>query len=147
MSEISFYKSKRDINLPDSNNKIQDKVTDSLYIIKDSNNRGRIYYDYDENTRIEIGSNDNVLYYNDATNNTVVIALKSKFNVLTSNGYKQQISYPFNELEVNKVVATPSSIYIIKQVGPGTDALTDNQVRMVKLYEPKKLAWTEYFTK
>lgn len=146
MSEISFYKSKRDINLPDSNNKIQDKVTDSLYIIKDSNNRGRIYYDYDKDTRIEIGSTDNVLYYNDITNNTVVIALKSNFNILKSNGYKQLISSPFNELEVNKIVATPSSIYIIKQVGPIGD-LTNNQVRMVKLYEPKKLEWNEYFKK
>lgn len=146
MSEISFYKSKRDINLPDSNNKIQDKVTDSLYIIKDSNNRGRIYYDYDKDTRIEIGSTDNVLYYNDITNNTVVIALKSNFNILKSNGYKQLISSPFNELEVNKIVATPYSIYIIKQVGPIGD-LTNNQVRMVKLYEPKKLEWNEYFKK
>lgn len=146
MSEISFYKSKRDINLPDSNNKIQDKVTDRLYIIKDSNNRGRIYYDYDKDTRIEIGSSDNVLYYNNTTNNTVVIALKSNFNILKSNGYKQQISSPFNELEVNKIVATSSSIYIIKQVGP-IDDLTNNQVRMVKLYEPKKIAWNDYFKK
>lgn len=146
MSEISFYKSKRDINLPDSNNKIQDKVTDRLYIIKDSNNRGRIYYDYDKNTRIEIGSSDNVLYYNDATNDTIVDALASNFNILKLNGDKQKISSPFNELEVNKIVATPSSIYVIKQIVP-IDDVDDKQVRMVKLYEPKKLAWNDYFKK
>lgn len=148
MSEISFHKSKRDINLPNPNtseHEIQAKVANSLYIIKDGNNKGKIYFDYDENTRLEIGSNDNVLYYEYNTlNNIVIIAQKSNFYTLNNNGSKSRIVTPYNELEVNKIVATPYSIYIIKEIGP-SDNLTNSQVRLVKLYEPQKLSWNDYF--
>lgn len=144
MPEISFYKSKRDIDSSSSSS--VEKVEDRLYIIKDGNKKGKIYYDYDGNTRIEIGSNDNILYYeNGSMNDDTIIAQKSDFYILNENGSKSRITTPYDKLEVNKIVGTPFSIYVIKEIGP-LNGLTDEQVRLVKLYEPQKLKWNDYFS-
>ena len=72
MPEIQFFKSKNDAKV-----QLLNKVTDCLYIIKDRGNRARIYYDYDDSTRLELGSLDNLLYCsNYEVNNDIIIASK-----------------------------------------------------------------------
>ena len=148
MPEISFFKSKRDINLSTSDKKPIAKIADSLYIIKDRGDRARIYYDYDNNTRLEIGSLDNVLYceIDNKENNNILLVNSSDLYKFTLNGIKTKLTSPYSEIELNKIVTTPNELYIIKQIIPNNDSsILNNELLLIKIYEPKKLQWNEYF--
>ena len=146
MSEISFFKSKRDINLPDSNNNIQPKVTDSLYIIKDRGTKGRIYYDYDENTRIEIGSLNDVLYCKEyeINENGIIIAKLNNFYKYNESGKTIILQNPDSEIEVNKLVTSNDGLYIIKQINVN-DENNIVDCNLARLYKQQDITWNEYF--
>lgn len=139
MPEISFYKSKKDNSI-----KVYKKNEDNLYIVKDSNNRGRIYFDYDNNTRIEIGSTDNILCYKDETtnlDNSIITIQVNKFNCFykyNENGELIKLVSPYSEIEINKVVSTNKGLFLINK-------LNDTELTMSKIYEPEKIKWNDYF--
>ena len=112
MPEIQFFKSKNDAKV-----QLLNKVTDCLYIIKDRGNRARIYYDYDDSTRLEIGSLDNLLYCsNYEVNNDIIIAELNNFYKYTETGTKVILQEPFFEIEINKLVAANDGLYVIKKI-------------------------------
>lgn len=135
MPEIQFFKSKNDTKVQQLN-----KVTDSLYIIKDRGNRARIYYDYDDSTRLEIGSLDNILYCSNYNiNNNIIVAELNNFYKYTETGTKVILQEPFAEIEINKLVATDDGLYIIKKIN------SNNTCNLAKIYKQQDLKWNEYF--
>lgn len=135
MPEIQFFKSKNDAKV-----QLLNKVTDSLYIIKDRGNRARIYYDYDESTRLEIGSLDNLLYCsNYEVNNDIIIAELNNFYKYTETGTKVILQEPFFEIEINKLVAANDGLYVIKKIN------SNNTCNLARIYKQQDLEWNEYF--
>ena len=135
MPEIQFFKSKNDAKV-----QLLNKVTDCLYIIKDRGNRARIYYDYDDSTRLEIGSLDNLLYCsNYEVNNDIIIAKLNNFYKYTETGTKVILQEPFVEVEINKLVATDDGLYVIKKIN------SDNTCNLARIYKQQDLEWNEYF--
>ena len=135
MPEIQFFKSKNDAKV-----QLLNKVTDSLYIIKDRGNRARIYYDYDESTRLEIGSLDNLLYCsNYEVNNDIIIAELNNFYKYTETGTKVILQEPFVEVEINKLVAANDGLYVIKKIN------SNNTCNLARIYKQQDLEWNEYF--
>lgn len=135
MPEIQFFKSKNDAKV-----QLLNKVTDCLYIIKDRGNRARIYYDYDDSTRLEIGSLDNLLYCsNYEVNNDIIIAELNNFYKYTETGTKVILQEPFVEVEINKLTATDDGLYVIKKIN------SDNTCNLARIYKQKDLEWNEYF--
>lgn len=135
MPEIQFFKSKNDAKV-----QLLNKVTDCLYIIKDRGNRARIYYDYDDSTRLEIGSLDNLLYCsNYEVNNDIIIAELNNFYKYTETGTKVILQEPFVEVEINKLTATDDGLYVIKKIN------SDNTCNLARIYKQQDLEWNEYF--
>ena len=135
MPEIQFFKSKSDAKV-----QLLNKVTDCLYIIKDRGNRARIYYDYDDSTRLEIGSLDNLLYCsNYEVNNDIIITELNNFYKYTETGTKVILQEPFVEVEINKLVATDDGLYVIKKIN------SDNTCNLARIYKQQDLEWNEYF--
>lgn len=135
MPEIQFFKSKNDAKV-----QLLNKVTDCLYIIKDRGNRARIYYDYDDSTRLEIGSLDNLLYCsNYEVNNDIIIAELNNFYKYTETGTKVILQEPFVEVEINKLVAADDGLYVIKKIN------SDNTCNLARIYKQQDLEWNEYF--
>lgn len=135
MPEIQFFKSKNDAKV-----QLLNKVTDCLYIIKDRGNRARIYYDYDDSTRLEIGSLDNLLYCsNYEVNNDIIIAKLNNFYKYTETGTKVILQEPFVEVEINKLTATDDGLYVIKKIN------SDNTCNLARIYKQQDLEWNEYF--
>ena len=135
MPEIQFFKSKNDAKV-----QLLNKVTDCLYIIKDRGNRARIYYDYDDSTRLEIGSLDNLLYCsNYEVNNDIIITELNNFYKYTETGTKVILQEPFVEVEINKLVATDDGLYVIKKIN------SDNTCNLARIYKQQDLEWNEYF--
>lgn len=135
MPEIQFFKSKNDAKV-----QLLNKVTDCLYIIKDRGNRARIYYDYDDSTRLEIGSLDNLLYCsNYEVNNDIIIAKLNNFYKYTETGTKVILQEPFVEVEINKLVAADDGLYVIKKIN------SDNTCNLARIYKQQDLEWNEYF--
>ena len=135
MPEIQFFKSKNDAKV-----QLLNKVTDCLYIIKDRGNRARIYYDYDDSTRLEIGSLDNLLYCsNYEVNNDIIIAKLNNFYKYTETGTKVILQEPFVEVEINKLIATDDGLYVIKKIN------SDNTCNLARIYKQQNLEWNEYF--
>lgn len=135
MPEIQFFKSKNDAKV-----QLLNKVTDCLYIIKDRGNRARIYYDYDDSTRLEIGSLDNLLYCsNYEVNNDIIIAELNNFYKYTETGTKVILQEPFVEVEINKLVAVDDGLYVIKKIN------SDNTCNLARIYKQQDLEWNEYF--
>lgn len=135
MPEIQFFKSKNDAKV-----QLLNKVTDCLYIIKDRGNRARIYYDYDDSTRLEIGSLDNLLYCsNYEVNNNIIIAELNNFYKYTETGTKVILQEPFVEVEINKLVAADDGLYVIKKIN------SDNTCNLARIYKQQDLEWNEYF--
>ena len=135
MPEIQFFKSKNDAKV-----QLLNKVTDCLYIIKDRGNRARIYYDYDDSTRLEIGSLDNLLYCsNYEVNNDIIIAELNNFYKYTETGTKVILQEPFFEIEINKLVAADDGLYVIKKIN------SNNTCNLARIYKQQDLEWNEYF--
>ena len=135
MPEIQFFKSKNDAKV-----QLLNKVTDCLYIIKDRGNRARIYYDYDDSTRLEIGSLDNLLYCsNYEVNNDIIIAELNNFYKYTETGTKVILQEPFVEFEIHKLVAADDGLYVIKKIN------SDNTCNLARIYKQQDLEWNEYF--
>ena len=135
MPEIQFFKSKNDAKV-----QLLNKVSDCLYIIKDRGNRARIYYDYDDSTRLEIGSLDNLLYCsNYEVNNDIIIAELNNFYKYTETGTKVILQEPFVEVEINKLVAADDGLYVIKKIN------SDNTCNLARIYKQQDLEWNEYF--
>ena len=111
---------------------------DKLYIYKETNTFGHIFYDFDDGTRIKIGSLNNVYKINNKilTEESGYIEIKdlSKYESLTF------AAEDINNVQINSLVISNQSIYNIRQI----DRLT-GRILLRKLYTQKDLQWNDYY--
>lgn len=139
MPEIQFYKTK------DVNKILTNKNEDSLFIVKGNGNSAKIYYDYDDETRLEIGSIDNVLYTNVSLSEKTATVSINNFFTYKSNGDKSIVASPYSEIEDSKLVFTSNqALYVIKKINLAT-TIANSTVTLAKLYQQEKPKWNEYF--
>lgn len=139
MPEIQFYKTK------DVNKILTNKNEDSLFIVKGNGNSAKIYYDYDNETRLEIGSIDNVLYTNVSLSEKTATVSINNFFTYKSNGDTSIVASPYSEIEDNKLVFTSNqALYVIKKINLAT-TIANSTITLAKLYQQEKPKWNEYF--
>ena len=132
MPNIKFAKTSKEMY------EITKKIEDRLIIKKDSDSKGRIFYDWDANNRLEIVSLQ-LAYYSKATmtpgsGNTINIA-KSNIVNLTANPSSETAS---TNIIMNSLVYDGSNIGII--IGEDTSNVT-----IFVIYKPTPLQWNDYF--
>ena len=124
----------------DNKTKIEnnEKTEDKLYIYKETNKLGRLFFNYDENTRIEIGALDNVYTTNSDLINDVEIL---NVNYLKKYGATDTLNnVSIDEVQVNSLVTNNKSLYNIRVIDRSTKNLT-----LRKIYEQQDLAWNDYY--
>lgn len=132
MPNIKFAKTSKEMS------EITKKIEDRLIIKKDSDSKGRIFYDWDVNNRLEIVSLQ-LAYYSKATmtptsGNTINIA-KSNIVNLTANPNSETAS---TNIIMNSLVYDGANIGII--IGEDTSNVT-----IFVIYKPTPLQWNDYF--
>lgn len=137
MPQIKFAKTDN-INIFDKKSTII--TEDKLYICKENKNFGRIFYDYDDNTRIEIGSLNHTY--------TCVRPLINDIENVKSSDLRKYISPTnshmsvarCNEIQLNSLVTSDKTIYCIKNIDYDKQIIT-----LIKIYKQQDLKWNDYY--
>lgn len=124
----------------DDINKIQNnaKTEDKLYIYKETNKIGRIFFNFDENTRIEIGSLDNI--YNTTSNLTNDVETLNISAIKKYNANNTLSTVDINEVQINSFVTNNKSLYNIRGINRSTKVLT-----LRRVYTQQDLTWNDYY--
>lgn len=122
------------------NNK--EMVEDKLYIYKETNKMGRLFYDYDDGTRIEIGSFNNTYRCIDNTldelNDAIYIVNIDKLRKYKTDGGATTVN--IDEIQVNSLIITNKALYIIMTVNREIKEIT-----MMRLHMQDNLKWNDYY--
>lgn len=134
MPQIKFAKTENIENLKD-----KEKVEDKLYIIKQTNNRGKIYYDFDNETRIEIES-DTYVYLTDYALPSETTSISTNIIHRFINNEKQDVTA--KDIKINELIMdyTSSNIYTIIDID-----LDNNVLQIKKLFTQHPLKWNDYY--
>ena len=124
----------------DNKTKIENnaKTEDKLYIYKETNKFGRIFYNFDENTRIEIGSLDNI--YTTTSNLTKDIETLNINYLKKYNSTDTLSTVNIDEVQINSFVTNNKSLYNIRDIDRNTKILT-----LRKVYTQQDLTWNDYY--
>ena len=129
-------------NIDKLNNK--ELQEDKLYIYKETNEIGRLYYDYgiDDKTqkpiRLEIGTLDNIYKCIDDISEDVVTV---NINSLRKYSSTEELSIvSIDEIRLNSLVTTNKSLYNIRNIDRDKNIIT---VR--KIYMQHDLEWNDYY--
>ena len=124
----------------DNKTKIENnaKTEDKLYIYKETNKFGRIFYNFDENTRIEIGSLDNI--YTTTSNLTKDIETLNINYLKKYNSTDTLSTVSIDEVQINSFVTNNKSLYNIRDIDRNTKILT-----LRKVYTQQDLTWNDYY--
>lgn len=124
----------------DNKTKIENnvKTEDKLYIYKETNKFGRIFFNFDENTRIEIGSLDNI--YTTTSNLTKDIETLNINYLKKYNSTDTLSTVNIDEVQINSFVTNNKSLYNIRDINRNTKILT-----LRKVYTQQDLTWNDYY--
>lgn len=124
----------------DSKSKIENnaKTEDKLYIYKETNKIGRIFFNFDDNTRIEIGSLDNI--YNTTSNLTKDVETLNVSYIKKYNANNTLSTVSIDEVQINSFVTNNKSLYNIRDINRSTKVLT-----LRKVYSQQDLTWNDYY--
>lgn len=110
---------------------------DTLYLYKETNKIGRLYYDFDDGTRIEIGALENVYsYIGTSTSDTITTNISNLRKYLASTLSTVDI----NELQINSFVTSSKSLYNIREINRSAKTVT-----LRKIYSQQDLTWHDYY--
>lgn len=124
----------------DNKTKIENnaKTEDKLYIYKETNKFGRIFFNFDENTRIEIGSLDNI--YTTTSNLTKDIETLNINYLKKYNSTDTLSTVSIDEVQINSFVTNNKSLYNIRDINRNTKILT-----LRRVYTQQDLTWNDYY--
>ena len=115
---------------------------DKLYIYKETNKLGRLFYDFDDNTRIELGHLNEVYEITrelpDNVSYISIISIRKFDNDDSGNSVGRSVN--IDEIQINSIVTNRKSIYYITGIDKNTGRLY-----LRKIYTPEKLTWTDYY--
>lgn len=142
MPQFKISKTQYVSHLPNS------KSEDTLYIVKNKNKFGELYYDYDNNNRIKLSDSNQLYKYNGNINGNLIITINNSSNL-------KLIEFTING---NNVIETPISIntgtvdtnnmyigqFIIFNNGIGIITNIENtQIGVAPFYIDKHLEWVD----
>lgn len=116
---------------------LKNKITDRLIIHKDSETKATLYYDYDAQTRLEIGAKDTDSYYC----TTPFIGNEHNDFVTSINNIKHLVnnsSVTIDQIILNSLITDGESIGIITGV-------QDSQVTIRLIYKPTTIEWNNFY--
>lgn len=128
------------ITKTDSRTKLDNnpKTEDKLYILKETNTLGRLFFNYKDGTRIEIGSSDNIYKCTQSiTNDTVSISINYLQKYLSND---KMSTVDINEIQINSLVTTEKSLYNIRDIDR-----TGKKVTLRRIYTQQDLTWNDYY--
>lgn len=128
------------ITKTDSRTKLDNnpKTEDKLYILKETNKLGRLFFNYKDGTRIEIGSADNIYKCTQSiTNDTASISINYLQKYLSND---KMSTVDINEIQINSLVTTEKSLYNIRDIDR-----TGKKVTLRKIYTQQDLTWNDYY--
>ena len=146
MPQIRFAKSD-DITLirndkENNENKLY-YIEDKLYIFKETNKIGRLFYNIDNENQIEIGSLDDIYYCNEKLsldreeidiNSLVKFDEKGEGVLLNSN------AIDIDNIKINSFIINEQSIYNIRSIDRNNKTIV-----AIKIYAQKDLTWIDYY--
>ena len=124
----SFKINKTEQNVLDVLNKIENRL-----IVKKENNVARLFFDYDEDTRLEIKS-INTTYHSNVSLNTSFDTITINKNSLSVYGNIEDI----NNVNLGLLVSDGSNIGIIS-------GIENDNVTVTMIYKPQTITWNEYY--
>ena len=128
------------ITKTDSRTKLDNnpKTEDKLYILKETNTLGRLFFNYKDGTRIEIGSSDNIYKCTQSITNDIVSISINYLQKYLSNDKMSTVD--INEIQINSLVTTEKSLYNIRDIDR-----TGKTVTLRKIYTQQDLTWNDYY--
>ena len=131
-----FKVAKTDNIIKLNNNKITE---DKLYIYKETNKFGRLFYDFEDGARIEVGSLNNVYDYSREILDLNIVVMKIEYlDKCLPNG-----SLTFadsEEIKINDLVVNFKSIYSVRDI----DRI-NRTVTLIQIYRQEDLKWNDYY--
>lgn len=124
----SFKINKTEQNVLDVLNKIENRL-----IVKKENNVARLFFDYDEDTRLEIKS-INTTYHSNVSLNTSSDTITINKNSLSVYGDIENA----NNVNLGLLVSDGSNIGIIS-------GIENDNVTITMIYKPQTITWNEYY--
>lgn len=124
----SFKINKTEQNVLDVLNKIENRL-----IVKKENNVARLFFDYDEDTRLEIKS-INTTYHSNVSLNTSSDTITINKNSLSVYGNIENA----NNVNLGLLVSDGSNIGIIS-------GIENDNVTITMIYKPQTITWNEYY--
>lgn len=111
---------------------------DKLYIYKETDKFGRLFYDFSNGTRIEIGSLDNVYTTQEnLVQDTEILDCKYLLKYSANDKFS---TVDINEVQINSFLISDVSIYNIREINRQTGAIV-----LRKLYTQEPLKWNDYY--
>lgn len=124
----SFKINKTEQNVLDVLNKIENRL-----IVKKENNVARLFFDYDEDTRLEIKS-INTTYHSNVSLNTSSDTITINKNSLSVYGDIENA----NNVNLGLLVSDGSNIGIIS-------GIENDNITITMIYKPQTITWNEYY--
>lgn len=121
---------------------------DTLYIVKNKNNFGELYYDYDINNRIKLSDSNQLYKYNGNINGNLIITINDSSNLklieFTINGNDVRET----PISINAGTVNTNNMYIgqfiIFNNGIGIITNVENtKIGVVPFYIDKHLEWVD----
>lgn len=111
---------------------------DKLYIYKETDKIGRLFYDFKNGARIEIGSNDNVYKcLKNEINEGEPVSITQLQKYLTTN---ELSTVNIDEIQINSLVTTDKSLYNIRDIDRNKQT-----VILRKIYTQQDLKWNNFY--
>ena len=114
------------------------KEEDKLYIYKETNKLGRLYFDFSDGTRIEFGASDNI--YNTNQKLTTAVVTINIANITKYNSDNTYSTVTIDDISLNELVSAGQSLYSIRAINRNTKVLT-----LRRIYSQKDLTWNDYY--
>lgn len=119
-------------------------IEDKLYIYKETNKLGRLFYDYADGTRIEIGALDNIYNCIDKLTEDVEIIDLNKLRKYSSNNELLMVST--HEVQLNSLVTSDKAIYNIRHIDRQmVGATLTTTLTLRRIYIQHDLKWKDYY--
>lgn len=115
------------------------KVEDRFLIKKDGHNVAKLYFDYDENTRLEIKSTHHVYH-----SRRPLISSSGSITLNTTNLSVYGDQSNVDDIFTGSLVSDGSNIGVISEITHDSINNTD-EATIVLIYSPQTILWHDYY--
>lgn len=125
----------------DNKSKLMNKNTneDTLYILKESESIGKLYFDYKNGKRLEIGTSENVYEASGTLTEDIVTIPVRNLKQYNSDETFTTLS-DTNSVQINSLVVNQQSLYNIRNIDRNKNTIT-----LRRIYKQKNLTWEDCY--